>query len=273
MRNMLQVAGREIKMGFRNPWSYSFLILFSVFSLSLMLIHTQNVVEGYSGVTGSMLTLVLYLLPLMTLFIGSFSLTGEKEDGSWSLLSTYPISTLSFIIGKYIGIATVLLTILAFGYGLMGLISGLSSNTIVLKTFLLFSVFSAGLVLLFLTISLFVGSLSKNRWQALTISVSIWFFTIIGWQTLLVAFLGILPYLWVKPILLTLTVLNPAELIRLFVVVQLGGGAVLGPEYYEWVQWIQQPIGPWIFACIVLVWIVFSLAAVYWIWERGRSNG
>ncbi|WP_211750337.1 ABC transporter permease subunit [Paenibacillus sp. Marseille-Q4541] len=273
MRNMVQIARREIKMGFRNPWSYSFLTLFTIFSLSLMLIHSQNIVEGYSGVTGSMLTLVLYLLPLMTLFIGSFSLTGEKEDGSWKLLSTYPISTLSFILGKYVGISAVLLTIVAFGYGLMGVISGLTDNSIAFKTFFLFIIFSAGLILLFLSLALIVGSLSKNRWQALTISVSIWFFTVIGWQTLLIAFLGLLPYLWVKPVLITLTILNPAELIRLFVVIKLGGGAVLGPEYYNWVQWIQQPSGTGIFVSIVLIWITFSIAIVYWIWERGRSHG
>ncbi|SDW74046.1 ABC transporter permease [Paenibacillus sp. PDC88] len=273
MRNMLIVARREIKMGFRNPWSYSFLILFSLFSLSLMFIHAQNLVEGYSGVTSSMLTLVLYLLPLMTLFIGSFSLTSEKEDGNWDLLTTYPLHTLSFIAGKYVGLSAVLFTIVAFGYGLMGLIGGLSSNSMTPKTFILFIVFSVGLILLYLSIALFVGSVSRNRWQALTISVSIWFFTVIGWQTILIAVLGLLPYIWVKPLLLTLTVLNPAELIRLFVVVKLGGGSVLGPEYYEWVQWIQQPVGTWIFLLILLIWITFSITAIYVLWERSKSYG
>ncbi|MDQ0087072.1 Cu-processing system permease protein [Paenibacillus anaericanus] len=273
MADMLQVAGREIKMGFRNPWAYSFLILFSVFSLSLLLINSQNEVSGYSGVTGSMLSLILYVLPLMTLFLGSFSLTAEKEEGSWQLLSTYPLGTFSFLIGKYAGLSVVLLTIVSFGYGLMGLITIIIGKTFAATTFILFLAFSIGLVLLFLSIALFVGSLSKNRWQALTISVMIWFFAVIGWSSILIAVLGLLPYLWIKPVLVFLTFLNPAELVRLFVVIKLGGGSVLGPEYYKWVNWIHQPSGSLIFIGLCIVWIGVSLTVVYWIWERGRSRG
>lgn len=273
MNDMLQVAKREIKIGLRNPWAYSFLILFSVFSISLLLVNSQNAVSGYSAITGSMLSLILYLLPLMTLFLGSFSLTGEKEEGSWQLLSTYPLSTMSFLIGKYVGLSIVLLTIVSFGYGLMGLISVLTGKVFAASTYLLFLAFSFGLVLLFLAIALFVGSLSKNRWQALTFSVMIWFFTVIGWTTILISVLGLLPFLWIKPLLVVLTFLNPAELVRLFVVIKLGGGSVLGPVYYDWVNWIQQPGGSFIFIAVCLAWIGCSIAGVHWIWERGRSRG
>ncbi|MBR2565415.1 MAG: ABC transporter permease subunit [Paenibacillus sp.] len=272
MSDMIQIAKRELKTGFRNPWSYSFLILFCTFSLSLLLLNAQNPVQGYSGATGSMLNLILYLLPLMTLFLGSFSLTAEKEDGSWQLLSTYPIGTLSFITGKYVGLAAVLLIIVSFGYGLMGLVSGLLGNPIDLLTYLLFLAFSCGLILLFLSIALLIGSLSRNRWQALTISVSIWFFAVIGWPALLLAVLGLMPYLWIKPLLVLLTFLNPAELVRLYIVIKLGGGSILGPEYYQWVTWVQQPSGSLIFIGICLLWVSCSILVVYTIWERGRSR-
>ncbi|MGX1830869.1 ABC transporter permease [Paenibacillus taichungensis] len=273
MGDMLQVVRREMKMGFRNPWSYSFLILFCIFSLSLLIINSQNFVTGYSGTTGSMLNLILYLLPLMTLFLGSFSLTSEKEEGSWQLLSTYPIGTMSFIVGKYLGLSVVLVTIVTFGYGLMGLLSGWVGSPLDVMTYLLFLVFSCGLVLLFLNIALFIGSLSKNRWQALTISVSVWFFAVIGWPTLLISVLGLMPYQWVKPLLAVLTFINPAELVRLFVVIKLGGGSILGPEYYQWVDWVQPASGSWIFTGICLLWIACSIVVVYGIWERGRSHG
>jgi Cu-processing system permease protein len=220
-----------------------------------------------------MLNLILYLLPLMTLFLGSFSLTAEKEEGSWQLLSTYPIGTLSFIVGKYIGLSIVLLTIVTFGYGLMGFISGLIGTSFDATTYFLFIVFSCGLVLLFLTLALLVGSLSKNRWQALTVSVSIWFFAVIGWPTILISALGLMPYVWIKPVLVALTFINPAELVRLFVVIKLGGGSILGPEYYQWVQWIQRSSGSWLFTAVCVLWIGFSIIVVYRIWERGRSHG
>lgn len=273
MSDLLHVAKREIRIGFRNPWAYSFLVLFSTFSLCLLIINSQNFIQGYSGITGSMLSLTLYLLPLMTLLIGSFSLTSEKEDGSWQLLSTYPLGTLSFVAGKFIGIAAVLLVIIAFGYGLMGVISWVIGANFDVQTFFLFLVFSCLLVLLFLCVAMFIGSISRNRWQALTISVSVWFFAVIGWSTILLSVLNFVPYLWVKPVLTAATFLNPAELVRLFVVIRLGGGSILGPAYYTWVQWIQGPGGSWMFALVCSVWITCSISAVYWAWERGRFRG
>ncbi|HZG80209.1 MAG TPA: ABC transporter permease, partial [Brevibacillus sp.] len=83
--HMYHIARRELKMGFRNPWSYSFLALFTLFTLALMVIQSRSYLEGYTYTTGTMLTLVLYLLPLMTILLSSFSLTAEKEEGSWQL--------------------------------------------------------------------------------------------------------------------------------------------------------------------------------------------
>ena len=172
MRPICHIALREVKIGFRNAWAYSFLGLFSLFSLLLLLIQAQNVVEGYSGLTGSMLNLILYLLPLMTLLLGSFSLTAEKEEGSWELLSTYPISTYAFITGKFIGMAIVLLTIITFGFGLTGLIGSIGGGGFGFTTFGLFFAFSIGLVLLFLAVAIGIGTIARNRWQALTLAVA-----------------------------------------------------------------------------------------------------
>lgn len=98
-------------------------------------------------------------------------------------------------------------------------------------------------------------------------------FAVIGWPTLLISVLGLMPYQWVKPLLTVLTFINPAELVRLFVVIKLGGGSILGPEYYQWVDWLQPSSGSWIFMGICLLWIACSIVAVYGIWERGRSHG
>ncbi|HJV44714.1 MAG TPA: ABC transporter permease subunit [Bacillota bacterium] len=266
------IAIREMKMGFRNPWSYSFMALFSFFSLALLLINTQKFVQGFSSTTATMLNLILYLLPLMTLLLGSFSLTGEKEEGSWRLLSTYPISTASFINGKYVGLTFVLLFIISFGYGLTGVIGAMVGKPFDFITYGMFFVFSALLILLFLAIAILIGTLAKNRWQALTFCVGIWFFMIIGWPTVLVSFLGLLPYIWIKPVLIVLTMVNPAELVRLFIIVKLGGGSALGPEYYQWINWMNHPNGIFIFilVCVILVGISIFTATV--LWERGRAH-
>lgn len=273
MKHCWQVAVREIRIGFRNPWAYTFMGLFVLFMAGLLLINAQGMVSGYSGATGTMLNLIVTFLPLITLMLGSFALTDEKENGNWELLSTYPLSTLAFVCGKYAGQAVVLLAIAAAGFGFAGIAGWLAGSAFDFSTYLLLLFFSAGIVLSFLAISMLAGTLARNRWQALTVAVAVWFFLIIAWPPLLIAFLGQLPYLWIKPALTALTMLNPAEWMRLFTVVKLGGGSTLGPEYYFWMEWMQGPFGTAAFLAVLALWITVLLGAACGLWERGRTHG
>lgn len=271
--NVWRIARREIRLGFRNPWSYSFLALFSLFSLALMLAQAQNTLQGYTHSTGTMINLILYLLPLMTLLLGSFSLTSEKEDGGWQLLATYPLTTFALLAGKYAGLLAVLTVIVCFGYGLAALFGALLGNPFPPDVLAFFIAFSLLIVVLFLGIAAVIGTLSKNRWQALTIGVGIWFVFIIGWTTILISVLGWLPYLWIKPAIVTLTFLNPAELVRIFMVAKMGGGAIFGPEYAQWIGWIGGPWATPLFIGICAVWVAGTLGIAMALWERGRLNG
>lgn len=272
MRQIMAIAAREIQMGFRNPWSYSFMGLFTLFSLALTLLNAQEFVQGYTSTSGTMLNLILYLLPLMTLLLGSFSLTIEKEEGSWQLLSTYPLRTFLFVLGKYLGMFVVLFTIIAFGYGLTGVISFLLGKAFAFSSFVLLFLFSGGLIALFLALAIGIGTITKNRWQALTVGVSLWFFTVIGWSTILIALLGTLPYAYIKPMIVLLTLLNPAEFVRLFIITKLGGGSILGPEYFTFVQSMRGLEGTIFFVVFSLLWIASLLCLAVLFWERGRTR-
>jgi Cu-processing system permease protein len=70
-----------------------------------------------------------------------------------------------------------------------------------------------------------------------------------------------------------LTLLNPAELARLFAVIKLGGGSMLGADYTDWVSWIRGGSGTLLFVCICLAWIAVCLGLAVWLWERGRRRG
>lgn len=262
------IAKREVKVGFRNPWSYSFMALFSLFSLGLLIIQSQSYMEGYTYTTGTMLNLILYLLPLMTMLLSSFSLTAEKEEGNWQLLSTYAMTTSSFLVGKYVGQALVLIAIVSFGYGISGVAGLLLGKSFAVSTLLFLLVFSICLILLFLGIAMVIGALCRNRWQALTLGVSIWFFYILAWPTLLISVLSFVPYTWIKPLLQIVTFFNPAEFVRIYSVTRLGGGAIFGPEYYKWIYWMDSALGDVCFVALCLLWVGATLWIATWAWER-----
>lgn len=269
MRSLV-IAKREVKLGFRNPWAYSFLALFTFFTLAILLTQAQAGMDGYTYAAGSLLNLVLYLLPLMTLLLGSFAVTAEREEGGWPLLATYSLSSFELLLGKYAGLCAVLLAIVSFSFGLSGVLGGVIGKHVSLPTLMFFYCSSLALVFIFLGIAVFIGALAKNRWQALTIGVGIWFVLVLAWPTLLIAVLGLLPYPLIKPAVQVLSFLNPAEMVRIFAVIRMGGGASFGPEYYQWVSWLKGWGGLAGFAGAALLWIAAALAAGTAIWERRR---
>lgn len=266
----LIIALREIKLGMRNPWAYSFMVLFACFTLAIVLIQSHSGLEGYTHGTGSLLNLILYLLPLMTLLLGSFAVTAEKEEGGWRLLSVYSLSGWQLLLGKYVGLCLVMFTVVGAGFGLSGLIGGILGRNFSLSLLAFFYFSSLALVFIFLGVAVLAGTLARGRWHALTISVGIWFVLVLAWPTLLIAILGFLPYPAIKPALQVLSFLNPAEMVRIFMVTRMGGGASFGPEYAGWIGWMQGPGGLAGFAGAGLAWIACTLLAGTLVWERRR---
>lgn len=265
----LTIAKREIKLGFRNSWTYSFLILLSIFTVAILLLQSGvNSTEGYTDMTGTMMNMTLYLLPLITLLLGSVSIAVEKETGHWELLSTYALSKTSFLWGKWLGLAVILLTMLAFSFGFAGLIAFLFGKSFPLETLIFFWVFSSLLALIYLGVSIAIGAIAKNRWQALIGGIAIWFITIIIWPLLLISILSLLPYSVLYFILEISTFLNPAELVRIFSMMKLGAGSVFGPEYDQWVTWVNGAFGTPIFIGVVSIWIIIMILIGAFLWER-----
>jgi len=272
---ILTIAQREIKLGFRNSWTYSFLILLSIFTIAILLLQSSvATVQGYTDMTGTVINMTLYLLPLITLLLGGFSAAVEKEDGQWGLLSTYPISVYTFIGGKWIGLAVILLTMLFFSFGLAGIITLLFGQAISISTLVFFFLFSASLSLVYLSIALLIGAIAKNRWQSLVGGITVWFLTIIIWPLLMISTLSQLPsYNLVQPTLQTLTLLNPAEFVRVFTIMRIGAGSAFGADYDQWITWATSSYGLFIFIGVFLIWILASIFIGGFIWSRGEKNG
>ena len=268
--HILTVAQREIKLGFRNSWTYAFLILLSIFTIGILLLQSGVATSsGYTDMTGTVMNMILYLLPLITLLLGGFSVALEKEDGHWGLLATYPLSTYQFLWGKWIGLAVILLTMLFFSFGLAGIITVLFNRPLQITTLLFFWVFSAILALVYLSIALLIGAIAKNRWQALIAGIAIWFVTVIAWALLMIGTLSHLPsYKMIQPTLQVLTILNPAEFVRVFSMMRLGAGSAFGADYDAWITWATSSYGVFIFLAVFITWLLVAILIGGFVWNR-----
>lgn len=265
---------QELRVSLRQRSFYIFLLLY--FLMVAVICSIQGKVPGigdYSNMSATLMNVILYLLPLVSLLLGSFSMTQEKEDGSYLLLLSYPLSAHSYILGKYLGQFTAQWIVVTFSFSLTGLLNLLFSFGITLKWFFLLYTFSVLLLLCFLATAFLVGALTDNRWQALMTSIMIWFIFIMVWPLLLLSIVSFLPYDWIQPLLSYATLLNPAECLRIILTIQLGGGAVFGQPYYSLMNSLLQPLGIAALLIYCLLFIAFYLGLSVKMMKRRRAHG
>lgn len=144
--------------------------------------------EGYSGMqsftrtSASILNLVLYVVPLVSLTMGTLSFTGDK--GSMELLFSQPVSRTEVMLGKLLGnFASIALSTL-IGFTLAGAIVATNTGADGLGRYALFVVLSLFLALVFLSISVLISVASKRKSKAFGLSLFIWFFFVLFYDLL-----------------------------------------------------------------------------------------
>ena len=106
-----------------------------------------------------------------------------------------------YVIGKIGGQFTAQLIVFTFSYGISMPIGLLAGGGFSMEWLWAIYRFSITLMFFFLVIGVAIGSFVKTRWQALSISVILWFFLIMIWPTALIGVLGLVPYTWIAPLM------------------------------------------------------------------------
>lgn len=266
---MWNIWRSELRMNVRQRSYYSFLVLWVVvLSLLFLLQASAPSLTGYTNMTGTVVNIALYIIPLFMLIIGSFSIANEMENGQWRLLTTYPLFSLSYIVGKVGGQFTAQVIVFTFSYGLSLAIGLLIGNRFSGEWLLSIYFFSISLIFFFLIIGIAVGCVVSTRWQALSTSVMIWFFLIMIWPTTLIAVLGLVPYTWIAPLMEFALYINPAEFIRVSFVLSLDAGVVFGRTYDSLMTFLNSPSGVLInvlyFIVFLTIMFLFSMGMLEW---------
>lgn len=239
--------------------------------LIFLLVRNSPSITSYTNITGAAVNILLYLLPLFMLINGSFTVAAEKENGQWKLLTTYPISAFSYLIGKLFGQILAQTVVFTLSFGISLSLALLFQINLDLKWVLAIYFFALLLQATFLVIGITAGSLTKGRWHALSISVAIWFVLIMIWPTVLISILNLVPYPLISPILHVLLFLNPAELLRVVFVIQMGGGSVFGQVYDVLVSFFKMEAS---FIALILYLFLFSSLFLFfssWKLERRKA--
>ncbi len=258
---------RELASALRARWFWAYSLVFVLAGLGLVVLAPADAaVHGYrsfaKGLAG-IVHLALLFVPLMALFPAAAAVAEERENGVLEYLLAQPVDGGEVYSGKWLGLAISVLSSITLGFAVaagVALWQGVPWQ-LVLALYL----FVALLALVFVSLGLWLSSVSGTRAKAMSLGIVAWLvFAALGTLGLMLAFVRLGVPQWV---LVTWALVDPVEAFRLGVMVAVDADAsLLGPVGVALVERLGA-LGIGFLAAVSLV--SWSVAG----WWAGRWRG
>lgn len=259
------VMAKEFKDCLRSRWIVFGSGLFALLSVAVFFgtaaIGGTLDYQPLSSVMNSILSLTVFLLPLLALLLSYDAFVGESESGTLLLMLTYPLSRVQWLVGKLIGQGGALLIVLLVGYSVLPLLHVALpvpyTLTDLLRALAVLSFTGWMLGLIFILAAYWVSLLVRHKAQALAFLLLLWLAVVLlydlGLLVVAVAGADVLG----RDVLTVLMMANPASVFRLLNQSAIG---VLSTE----VPSIAVMVG------LLSAWLVLLFSGCWLVFERRK---
>ncbi len=257
---VLAIARKELRERLRSRWVLAVAAVFTVFAFTIAYFGAaQQGAVGFKGIEltiASLVSLAIYLVPLIALMLGYDAIVGERERGSLDLLLSLPITRLELLLGKYLGLAAALTVSTLAGFGLVGVLLFFQGGGVALFHYSGFVLSAVLMGLAFLSLAVLLSVLAGSKTAASGAAILLWFVFVLVYDLVLLGVLvlteGALPGATISAALL----LNPADVFRVLNIFSLEEVKTL---YGLTTVAADVLTSPWMLGAAMLVWIVAPL--------------
>ena len=262
---ILTIAGKEFRDRMRNRWVLAVALIFTAFSLVIAYFGgAQQGQVGFRSIEftiASLVSLVIYLIPLIALLLGFDAIVGERERGSLDLLLALPITRLELLLGKYLGLALALTLSTVVGFGLVVVLLWRHMSAAGLYHYGGFMLSSVLLGLAFLSLAVLISVLARERTRASGLAIATWFFFVLVFDLLLLGLLVGTGGRFAGDAFAWLLLLNPADVFRILNVFSLDDVRTL----YGLASIVPPALAnPLAMGAVMLAWIAVPLLIAKW---------
>jgi ABC-type transport system involved in multi-copper enzyme maturation permease subunit len=186
---MYIVAKKEFLDNIRNKWvillTFLFVLIIVIFSYAAGSGETfgdmQNTVFGLLGITS-------ILIPLIAIILGFSTISGEAESGALYVVLSYPVRRIEVLLGKLLGLGSVIIVSVFIGFGLGGVVIASTVGPESWVGYIGFIFLSIFLGFIYLSLSICISSFCKRRITSIGGGILVFFWGMI-YGTILMAIL------------------------------------------------------------------------------------
>ncbi len=263
------VAVFEFRMAARSRWTAASAIAFAAVAVAISYFGLFGAgyleFQGFERTAISLLSLVVYLGPLLGLVLGlgSFA-TPEMLD----LLFAQPAGRTPVVAGKLAGLSLAIAAATTMGLGAAGLVIASQVGADGIAGY--FTLVAGSIVLgaIFVAIAAVCGLALRDRLQASGAAIGAWVWFVFLGELVVLGVLFLVPEVSVRPLLLAAVFCSPVTLVRVLVLLSLGAEPVLGPSGALVLRTFGQTGALIVLGSGLLAWLVVTSAAAITIARR-----
>ncbi|MBK7105447.1 MAG: ABC transporter permease [Ignavibacteriae bacterium] len=250
MNKTLKIIKYQIKDNIQSRWIIGFFIFFLTFTYWLI-----NFTGDAPKVILSILNMILIVIPLISLVFGSIYIYNNLNYIKFML--TQPIKRLSLYFGLYFGLVIPLLFCLTFGIGI-GVLTFFPLFEEYLSIVILLLITGLFQILIFTAIAFLIATSNDDKLKGLGISIFVWLFFTIIYDGLILFILQTFQDYPLERIALGLTMINPADLGRIFIILKFDVSALMGYTGAVFEDFFGNNVGLIISLSVQIIWFLIS---------------
>ncbi len=224
------IAAQELVVNIRSRWTLIFAAAFGALALAIsyfgMVTAGAIGFQGFARTSASLLNLVLYVVPLLSLSMGVVSLTGEKASNE--LLFSQPVTRSEILLGKLAGLFASILTATLFGFGVAGVVIAASGGSEGALRYPIFVGLALLLALIFISLSALVSTFCQRKSKAFGVALFLWFFFVLFYDLLVMGGTFLLKERTANTFIFASLFGNPVDMVRVASLMVLDGKEIFG---------------------------------------------
>ncbi len=190
--NIKTIAKKEFMDNLRSKWIMVLTIIFILLTLVMSFVQGGGGLSSMEVTVVGIMAIASMLVPIIAIMLGYNTITGEAESGSLLVVLSNSITRFEVLIGKFVGLGSVLSTSILLGFGIAGIVIMVEDSSNVAGYFI-FMILTILLGLMFLSLSMCFSSLLKRTVMSLGAGIGIYFWGMIIGTVLMGVYLATTP--------------------------------------------------------------------------------
>jgi len=252
---MLKIARYAVYDILRNRFVLAYGLFWVLVSMSFFNLESDPLKS-----IASLLNIMLITLPLMSVVFATIHVYNSYEF--MELLLAQPIQRSTIFIGQYVGVSASLCV--AFGVGLgvpVLLYDGSAPGLLLLGC-------GIALTLVFVSLAFLAAVLTRDKARGIGIALLMWFSCVILYDGLVLMVMFALSDYPIEKAIMALAFLNPVDLARIVMLLQLDTAALMGYTGALFQHFFSSTLGSLLALLMLLTWILLPLAWALHIFQK-----